>query len=94
MQLELSQPQVGARAKSSPKRKVVAARVGSRLRVLMLVSNPCTDDARVIRQAEALAEEGHEVLVLATLRPALPETETKNGVRYQRIGARANRILF
>jgi len=89
MALELGQPQVCARAKFSAKRKAVPARLGSRLRVLMPVSNPCTDDARVIRQAEALAEAGHEVLVLATLRPGIPETETKNGVRYQRIGVRA-----
>jgi glycosyltransferase involved in cell wall biosynthesis len=56
------------------------------MNVLMLVSNPCTHDARVIREAEALADAGHEVRVLAKWVPGTAREETRNGVVYHRHG--------
>ncbi len=52
----------------------------------MLVSNPCTHDARVIREAEALAGAGHMVRVLAKWVPGTQREETRNGVTYHRHG--------
>jgi len=51
----------------------------------MLVNNPCTNDSRVIREAEALAAAGHEVTVLARLAPGLDVRHTLNGVTYRRV---------
>lgn len=55
-------------------------------RVVMLVSNPCVNDSRVIRAAESIAAEGHEVFVLATTAKGVPATEVRNGVTYRRFG--------
>ncbi len=54
------------------------------MKVLMLVSNPCTHDARVIRQAEALAAAGHDVRVLAKLAPGTAAREERHGVTFER----------
>lgn len=58
-------------------------------RVVMLVANPCTHDARVIREAETLAAAGYEVRVLCKLtrNVAAPLLETRNGVVYERFQA-------
>lgn len=58
------------------------------LRVMMLVNNPCVSDARVIRQAEALANYGHEVLVLAHESAGVVNEERINGVTYLRVAVR------
>jgi glycosyltransferase involved in cell wall biosynthesis len=50
----------------------------------MLLRNPFTRDARVLREARSLAAAGHEVTVLATTGPALPEREERDGVRIVR----------
>jgi len=57
----------------------------TRQRVVMLVNNPCTNDSRVIREAEALAQAGHEVTVLARLAPGLDPEQTINQVSYRRV---------
>jgi glycogen synthase len=54
------------------------------MKILMLVSNPCTHDARVIREAEALADAGHEVRVLAKWAPGTERQEVRHGVTYER----------
>jgi glycosyltransferase involved in cell wall biosynthesis len=54
------------------------------MKVLMLVSNPCTHDARVMREAEALASAGHEVRVLAKWAPGTKRDEVRHGVAYER----------
>lgn len=65
-----------------------------RQRVVMLVANPCVNDSRVIRAAESVAEEGHEVIVLATKAKGTPDTEVRNGVVYRRCGiASANNVV-
>lgn len=61
---------------------------GTKLRVVALVNNPCITDSRVIREAEALARSGKDVLVLAHWSPDAREDETRNNVRYKRIAVR------
>ena len=58
----------------------------SRKKIAMLVSNPCSPDFRVNKQAESLVEAGYEVRVFCTWRPGLgiPTQETINGVTYVR----------
>jgi len=56
------------------------------VKILMLVSNPCTHDARVMREAEALAEAGHDVRVLAKWAPGTAREEVRNSVTYHRLG--------
>lgn len=51
----------------------------------MIVSNPCTGDARVIKMAESAATNGHEVHVFATIGKNAIPYEVKNGVFYHRI---------
>jgi glycosyltransferase involved in cell wall biosynthesis len=56
----------------------------SSMRILMLASNTCVSDARVIKEAEALAEKGHAVCILAHWKPETPGREIRNGVEYRR----------
>ncbi len=55
------------------------------MKVVMLVANPCTHDARVMREAEAVAAAGHTVVVLAEQASGLQLEVTKNGVTYRRL---------
>ena len=59
------------------------------MKIAMLVMNPCVNDARVIREAEALAAQGHDITVLATWKPGLATDERRRGVRYLRLGGPA-----
>lgn len=59
------------------------------MRIVVLIANPCVNDARVIREAEALAEAGHDVVVYAAWRSGLPVEERRNGVVYRRKPIRA-----
>lgn len=54
-------------------------------KIAMIVSNPCTGDARVIKMAESAAQNGHEVHVFATIGKNAMPYEVKNGVVYHRI---------
>ena len=51
----------------------------------MLLTNPCTNDSRVIKEAEALAAAGHQVCVFCGEHPDAPRAEFRNGVIYQRL---------
>lgn len=64
---------------------VAAPPGGCRGRVVMLVTNPCVNDSRVIRSAETVAGMGYEVVVLATAAEGVPESEARNGVTYRRV---------
>lgn len=55
------------------------------MNIVMLANNPCIFDARIRREAEALAEAGHHVTVLATKADNAPEHETVAGVAYHRV---------
>ena len=55
-------------------------------RIAMIVGNPCNPDNRVIKEAEALAANGHTVQVFCTARARVPSEETRNGVSYARYG--------
>lgn len=61
-------------------------------RVVALVNNPCVVDARVLREATALAEAGYQVDVLAHAAPELPSEQFKEGVRYHRRRVRASQV--
>ncbi|MEP1442524.1 MAG: glycosyltransferase [Hyphomicrobiales bacterium] len=54
-------------------------------RIVMIVSNPCTADARVIKMAEGAAEAGHEVHIFATAKKGVSRYETVNGITYHRL---------
>jgi len=69
--------------------RTAATGPGSRpLRVVMaLENNPYPQDGRVRREAEELAADGHDVLVLAPRAVAQPRSETLGGVRVSRFRA-------
>lgn len=58
----------------------------TRKKIAMLVSNPCSPDYRVNKQAESLAAAGYEVRVFCTWKPGIgiPTQEVINGVTYVR----------
>lgn len=51
----------------------------------MLVSNPCTNDSRVIRAAEVVSSMGYDVTVLAVVKDDEAKDEQRNGVSYVRL---------
>jgi hypothetical protein len=53
-------------------------------KIAIVVPNPCNPDYRVIRQAETLARQGHEVRIFATRNANTPAYEEFNGVAYLR----------
>ncbi len=53
-------------------------------RIVMLVANPGSMDARVCKEAEALVAAGHEVTVGCRLMPGYPAREVINGVVFRR----------
>jgi len=65
--------------------KVLNSRLGGNRHVVMLVNNPCVNDSRVIKSAEALVRGGWMVTVLCRHDKSLPLTEEINGVLYQRL---------
>jgi glycosyltransferase involved in cell wall biosynthesis len=58
---------------------------GGSQHVVMLVNNPCVNDSRVIKSAEAVARTGRRVTVVCRQHGDLPEEEERAGVRYVRI---------
>lgn len=54
-------------------------------RIVMIVSNPCLTDARVIKMAESVANEGHEVHVFATEKTGVSHAQKVNNVYYHRL---------
>ncbi len=54
------------------------------MRIAMLINNPCENDARVIREARALSDAGHEVFILAVWAAGLARKEVRDGVTYLR----------
>lgn len=57
----------------------------NRQKVVMLVNNPCVNDSRVIKEAEALAASGRWVAVICQWCEGLPRHEQVRGVEYYRI---------
>ena len=55
-------------------------------KIAMIVNNPCAPDHRVVKQAEFLALQGHNVRIYCTAKPGVPAREVVNGVEYYRIG--------
>jgi len=54
------------------------------MRIRMLLRNPFTRDARVLREARALAAAGHDVTVVAMRAPGLPAVEQRDGFTVER----------
>lgn len=54
--------------------------------VVMLLNNPCINDSRVIKSAEALVKGGWKVTVVCRQQGLLPILEEVRGVTYQRLG--------
>ena len=57
-------------------------------RIAVLVSNPCTGDARVIKMARAASEGGHEVHIFATASTHTKHYERRDGLTYHRLAWR------
>lgn len=55
-----------------------------KIKIAMLVNNPATHDARVIKYAESLAEQGYDITLLCRSSGQESAIEEKNGVQYQR----------
>ena len=53
--------------------------------VVMLLNNPCINDSRVIKSAEALVQGGWRVTVVCRQQGSLPVVEEVGGVTYQRL---------
>lgn len=64
---------------------VSALPMASRPRVVMLVSNPCINDTRVIRAAETASMGGFDTVVLALSNDGETSEERRNGVFYRRL---------
>ena len=54
-------------------------------KVCMMLTNPCTNDARVIKEAISLAGNGYNVRILATMGDNIPEVEQAEGFTIRRI---------
>lgn len=64
------------------------------MKIAMLVRNTMVNDARVEKEAAALARNGHEVVVFALKGKDLQEVEEKNGFEIRRIQLPRPRRLF
>lgn len=65
----------------------------AKIRVCVRINNEYSNDLRVRREAEALAEAGYDVTVIADARAHLPAEESLAGVKVKRI-AKNSRIPF
>ena len=62
-------------------------------RIAVLVSNPCTSDARVIKMVRGATQAGHEVHVFATSRPGVAPFEQIDGATYHRLDWRPGPMI-
>ncbi|RYF72680.1 MAG: hypothetical protein EOO22_10345 [Comamonadaceae bacterium] len=62
-------------------------------RIAVIVSNPCTGDARVIKMARAAAAVGHDVHVFATSGANASPFEQSHGVTFHRLEWRPSGLL-
>jgi glycosyltransferase involved in cell wall biosynthesis len=53
--------------------------------ICMLLTNPCVNDSRVLREARALSSAGYEVRIVATQAEEVPRTEVRDGFRIVRV---------
>jgi glycosyltransferase involved in cell wall biosynthesis len=65
----------------------------SMARIAVLVSNPCTGDARVLKMARAAAQAGHQVHVFATSGANVSPLEYSQGVNFHRLEWRPSASL-
>ncbi|MFW5879263.1 MAG: glycosyltransferase family 4 protein, partial [bacterium] len=64
-------------------------------KVSMLVTNPCTNDARVLKEAKSLSENGYDVTIHAIAKDGIANFEKKDGFQIKRLNRvfKANSIL-
>lgn len=60
----------------------------------MLVNNPCVNDSRVIKSAEALVSKTRHVTVICRHAEGIPESESRRGVTYERVGLISSKTGF
>jgi len=60
-------------------------------KVCMLVTNPCINDARVLKEAASLSKEGHELVIWGISDNGTPASENKNGFVIKRINRKKKR---
>ena len=60
----------------------------------MAVNNPASNDYRVVKSAEVLADAGYEVIVVGLAGVGYPARETRNGVSYVRVGLPSSRLAL
>ncbi len=63
-------------------------------RVVMAVNNPASNDYRVVKRAEVLADAGYEVIVVGLAGAGHPTRETYQGVRYVRVSLPSSRLAL
>jgi len=65
------------------------------VRVAMIVTNPCANDSRVIKEAESLAAAGYKIRVVCRQADGLEDFQIINGVEYCRVHwPKSFRLLF
>jgi len=57
-------------------------------KICMMVTNPCTNDARVLREASTLSKSGYNVIILAIMGNNTPKVEHVTGFTIKRIKRR------
>lgn len=55
------------------------------MRVCMIVRNPAVRDARVLKEARALADAGYDLTLIGTAEPGVPIGEERDGFRIRRV---------
>lgn len=60
----------------------------------MLVTNPCTTDARVLKEATSLSKDGHELVIWALSKKEIPTFQQKDGFCIKRINKKMKENSF
>lgn len=63
-------------------------------KICMLVTNPCTNDARVLKEATSLSKSGYELVIWAISKEGIPKLEQKDDFFIKRINRMYNENTF
>lgn len=65
------------------------------VKICMLVTNPCVNDARVLKEATSLSKDGHELVIRAISNNGIPMVQQKDGFCIKRTNraAKQNTLL-
>ena len=64
------------------------------MKICMLVTNPCTTDARVLKEATSLSKDGHELVIWAISKNEIPTFQQKDGFSIKRINKKMKENSF